>query len=265
MLTKGNILLVLIIALSAYYLYQIENPKKIYKELISKNIISLEKLKKETLVEIIKIDNRSIEVNKENMQYYVSLLNDYTELNSILYSFDYSLNDLESCEPEDYGYDLSAKIECSTMHKESLLYQEITENCEIHYDILPPGAEYYPEYALGEIKCSNNKFGRLFSKNCEAEGGGIQCSDYPGNPLSNMSNWNRETLPKEIRAKIKLLIDQKENNNINYFKGFRCTNDCSGHRAGYSWAKQKNHTNRSDCQSNSQSFIEGCWAFVDGR
>lgn len=48
------------------------------------------------------------------------------------------------------------------------------------------------------------------------------------------------------------------------FKGYRCTKDCSGHIAGYRWAHKHGVTSRSQCGGNSQSFIEGCWAYADG-
>jgi hypothetical protein len=50
------------------------------------------------------------------------------------------------------------------------------------------------------------------------------------------------------------------------FKGYRCTKDCSGHKAGYTWAKQKG-INRMDQvpQTPSNSFKEGCMACVQGR
>lgn len=46
------------------------------------------------------------------------------------------------------------------------------------------------------------------------------------------------------------------------FKGYRCTKDCSGHRAGYDWAARKNIQNPAECGGNSNSFIEGCRAYV---
>jgi hypothetical protein len=50
------------------------------------------------------------------------------------------------------------------------------------------------------------------------------------------------------------------------FKGYRCTKDCSGHKAGYFWAKRKG-LNRMDQipQTPSNSFKEGCMACVKGR
>ena len=46
------------------------------------------------------------------------------------------------------------------------------------------------------------------------------------------------------------------------FKGYDCTQDCSGHKAGYEWAQRKNISDAADCRGNSNSFIEGCLAAV---
>ena len=48
-----------------------------------------------------------------------------------------------------------------------------------------------------------------------------------------------------------------------YFKGYECTEDCSGHEAGYSWAEEKGIESKEECTGNSQSFIEGCYAYVE--
>jgi len=37
-----------------------------------------------------------------------------------------------------------------------------------------------------------------------------------------------------------------------------CTQDCSGHDAGFEWARDRGITDESECGGNSQSFIEGC-------
>jgi hypothetical protein len=41
-----------------------------------------------------------------------------------------------------------------------------------------------------------------------------------------------------------------------------CTEDCSGHDAGYRWARDNNITDEADCTGDSDSFIEGCEAYV---
>ena len=47
------------------------------------------------------------------------------------------------------------------------------------------------------------------------------------------------------------------------FNGYDCTEDCSGHEAGYDWAARKGVSDVSGCGGNSNSFIEGCRAFVE--
>ena len=47
------------------------------------------------------------------------------------------------------------------------------------------------------------------------------------------------------------------------FRGYPCTADCSGHEAGYEWAEAHGIDDESDCTGNSQSFIEGCVAYVE--
>ncbi len=47
------------------------------------------------------------------------------------------------------------------------------------------------------------------------------------------------------------------------FHGYICTTDCSGHAAGYRWAQRKNIDDEDDCTGKSQSFVEGCLAYVE--
>ena len=47
------------------------------------------------------------------------------------------------------------------------------------------------------------------------------------------------------------------------FRGFECTRDCSGHKAGYKWAEENEDLETMEqCRGNSQSFIEGCKAYM---
>jgi hypothetical protein len=41
-----------------------------------------------------------------------------------------------------------------------------------------------------------------------------------------------------------------------------CTDDCSGHDAGFEWAKEHEITDASDCSGSSQSFVEACQSFA---
>lgn len=44
---------------------------------------------------------------------------------------------------------------------------------------------------------------------------------------------------------------------------WECTEDCSGHDAGYEWASENGITDPYDCDGNSDSFIEGCEAYAN--
>lgn len=45
----------------------------------------------------------------------------------------------------------------------------------------------------------------------------------------------------------------------------RCTQDCSGHDAGWNWAEDNDITDPDDCGGNSWSFEDGCRAYAEGR
>lgn len=47
------------------------------------------------------------------------------------------------------------------------------------------------------------------------------------------------------------------------FHGYTCTEDCSGHEAGYEWAERRGITDPDDCGGRSESFIEGCKAYAE--
>jgi len=56
----------------------------------------------------------------------------------------------------------------------------------------------------------------------------------------------------------------KENNTgYRTFNGYDCTEDCSGHEAGYEWAEKNDINDIYDCNGNSQSFNEGCESYVE--
>lgn len=53
------------------------------------------------------------------------------------------------------------------------------------------------------------------------------------------------------------------------FGNNECTDDCSGHKAGYEWAQARGITDSSTCESilsrspNSTSFSEGCVTYTE--
>lgn len=50
---------------------------------------------------------------------------------------------------------------------------------------------------------------------------------------------------------------------IKTFKGYQCTDDCSGHKAGYDWAREEGITDPDDCGGKSKSFVEGCMSYAN--
>ncbi len=46
------------------------------------------------------------------------------------------------------------------------------------------------------------------------------------------------------------------------YKGYNCTKDCSGHKAGYAWAAKKGIADINACSGKSHSFVEGCRSWV---
>ena len=49
------------------------------------------------------------------------------------------------------------------------------------------------------------------------------------------------------------------------YAGYGCTEDCSGHEAGYQWAEDHEISDPDDCGGTSWSFEEGCRAFAEGQ
>lgn len=49
------------------------------------------------------------------------------------------------------------------------------------------------------------------------------------------------------------------------FGGYDCSDDCSGHAAGYRWAEAHNVTSEVGCplRGNAVSFYEGCLVYVE--
>lgn len=44
---------------------------------------------------------------------------------------------------------------------------------------------------------------------------------------------------------------------------WECTDDCSGHEAGYEWASDQGISSPDDCGGKSDSFIEGCESYAN--
>ena len=50
------------------------------------------------------------------------------------------------------------------------------------------------------------------------------------------------------------------------YRGYRCRKDCSGHMAGYEWARQRNIADPDMCpyRPSHPSFHEGCLSYTEG-
>jgi len=57
--------------------------------------------------------------------------------------------------------------------------------------------------------------------------------------------------------------EEDSDNDAKEFHGYRCTDDCSGHEAGYEWAEEHEIHDPDDCGGKSESFIEGCRAWAE--
>ena len=62
---------------------------------------------------------------------------------------------------------------------------------------------------------------------------------------------------------LETIVDNDSQAKPLYFNGYPCTEDCSGHEAGYNWAEEHDIDNIDDCGGNSDSFIEGCQSYVE--
>ena len=72
-------------------------------------------------------------------------------------------------------------------------------------------------------------------------------------------------LPQISLAALGLLFALFTEASANEFGGYECTDDCSGHAAGYRWAEAHNISNEGDCplRGNAISFYEGCLVYVE--
>ncbi len=50
-----------------------------------------------------------------------------------------------------------------------------------------------------------------------------------------------------------------------YYRGAPCSEDCSGHEAGYEWAEENSIEDLDDCDGNSASFVEGCQTYAEDQ
>lgn len=66
-----------------------------------------------------------------------------------------------------------------------------------------------------------------------------------------------------LQSELLPLTQQVQYEPTRSFMGYQCTQDCSGHEAGYEWAEEEGITDPDDCSGNSNSFVEGCVAYAE--
>lgn len=60
-------------------------------------------------------------------------------------------------------------------------------------------------------------------------------------------------------------ISNIDSRDVDDSRNYRCSDDCSGHEAGFDWASENDVTDERDCDGDSESFEEGCMAFLEAR
>ncbi|MFH0968984.1 MAG: hypothetical protein V1804_00555 [Patescibacteria group bacterium] len=97
------------------------------------------------------------------------------------------------------------------------------------------------------------------------------CSDYPEETTPSNYNSSSVYVPEKTTEEIPSARyaapiesnDSSDDYEPQTFNGYECTDDCSGHEAGYEWAEEKGITDPNDCGGNSNSFIEGCESYAE--
>lgn len=94
-------------------------------------------------------------------------------------------------------------------------------------------------------------------------------NSYSTENQNQTSNYSSQNQTEDEYSEDDLIFEDEDEEYYNkedgtlYFHGYECTDDCSGHEAGYNWAEEKDIDDIDNCGGNSQSFIEGCQAYVD--
>jgi hypothetical protein len=91
------------------------------------------------------------------------------------------------------------------------------------------------------------------------------CDDKPGSQATPSNADLRPTSVNEPGKRHRSTRSRSvdTNNMPRTFHGYACTQDCSGHEAGYQWAEDHDIDDPDDCGGNSESFIEGCKAYAE--
>lgn len=258
----GLFLVGILVAIIAFptTIYQVfikENTSEIYLKLLNNEKVILNNLDNFQLKQIISISQNSeknyhlrYESYKKNLQQYNLIKVLYStkqkKLGSIL---------LKNCETEDIIPNEKASINCDNiLHIQAIDY--IRKSCSVLYFDDEDISLDEIENLGGDIICQpSTSFGKAFSQSCEPLGTSIFCSGKP-TPLKPISNFILgDSTVRKIKNIIYLRLSRK-------FKG-RCKRDCSGHVAGYNWAKKNKIVKIELCSGNSKSFIDGCRMYIN--
>lgn len=81
---------------------------------------------------------------------------------------------------------------------------------------------------------------------------------------SSSQSEQRSTTIEEGTYESQSLEEDESNDSLN-FGGYDCTDDCSGHEAGYEWAEEHDITQDDvdNYSGNSDSFREGMQSYID--
>ena len=83
-----------------------------------------------------------------------------------------------------------------------------------------------------------------------------------GDKRSGQTDTSKNSVPDAKDAARQNAIDNLEDQTYEDVMGSdACTEDCSGHDAGWEWAKKHEIFDPDECSGNSDSFIEGCKAY----
>lgn len=86
-----------------------------------------------------------------------------------------------------------------------------------------------------------------------------------GEDSSELSSWDGDGAPSaDIESRGAEAFDAMASSSYT-LEGmpYGCTDDCSGHEAGWRWAADNLITDPYMCGGNSQSFVAGCQAFAE--
>jgi hypothetical protein len=112
--------------------------------------------------------------------------------------------------------------------------------------------------ALAFSFCSHNKERASIKKDQSEKAAYAACSADPACSKLRDNDYARnlsESFPMPIYS----------GTSDHFFRGRQCIDDCSGHVAGYNWAKDRGISKVEGCYGKSISFRDGCLIYVDER